>query len=62
VAQKTKKKYYGIRFLAGFLFLGSFGGGFLAGAEYGKWVGWITFIILAGMGLFLHKIADKIRP
>ena len=41
--------------------MGSFGGGFLAGAEYGKWVGWTTFIVLAGMGLFLHRIADKFR-
>ncbi|MFZ3091216.1 MAG: hypothetical protein WA240_11415 [Nitrospirota bacterium] len=56
-----KLKYYGIRFLAALLFMGSFGGGFLAGAEYGKWVGWTTFIVLAGMGLFLHRIADKFR-
>ncbi len=56
-----KLKYYGIRFLAALLFMGSLGSGFLAGAEYEKWVGWTTFIVLAGMDLFLHRIADKRR-
>jgi hypothetical protein len=41
--------------------MGSFGGGLLAGAKYGKWVGWTTFIILVALGIILHKVADKIR-
>ncbi len=56
-----KIKYYGIRLLAAFLFMGSFGGAFLTGAEFGKWAGWTTFIIMAGTGIFLHKFADKIK-
>ena len=54
-------KYYSIRILAGFLFLGSFKFGMLAYEEYGKWVGWITFIILVISGVFLDKVADKFR-
>ena len=54
-------KYYTIQILAGFLVLGSFKFGFLAYAEYGKWVGWITFIILVSLGVFLHRVADKFR-
>ena len=54
-------RYYGIRLLAALFFMGSFGGGFLAGAEYGKWIGWATFIMLAGLGIFLHGVADKTR-
>jgi hypothetical protein len=54
-------KYYSIRILAAFLVLGSFRFGFLAYAEYGKWVGWITFIILVSSGIFLDKVAEKFR-
>jgi hypothetical protein len=54
-------KYYSIQILAAFLVLGSFKFGFLAYAKYGKWVGWITFIILVTSGFFLHKAADKFR-
>ena len=53
-------KYYSVRVLAALSFMGSFGGGLLAGAEYGKWVGWTTFIILVGLGIILHRVADKI--
>ena len=54
-------KYYCIRILAAFLFLGSFKFGFLAYTEYGKWIGWGTFIMLAISGYFLDKFADKLR-
>ena len=54
-------KYYCIQILAAFLVLSSFEFGFLAYAEYGKWIGWITFIILVTLGFFLHKAADKFR-
>jgi len=54
-------RYYSIRILAGFLFYGSFGFGFLTGATYGIWVGLVTFTILAVSGFFLHKTADKFR-
>jgi hypothetical protein len=59
--RKSMMKYYSIRILAALSFMGSFGGGLLAGAEYGKWVGWTTFIILAGLGIILDRVADKIR-
>jgi hypothetical protein len=52
--------YYGVRILAAFLFMGSFAAGCLAGAEYGKWIGWTCFIILATAGIVLHFVADKI--
>ena len=54
-------KYYSIRILAAFLFMASFGFGFLVYAKYNKWVGWGTFIILAISGVFFHKVADKLR-
>jgi len=52
-------KYYTVRILAALLFMGSFGCGFLAGAEYGKWIGWMTFFALATFGIILHKVADR---
>ena len=54
-------KYYSIRLLAAFLFMGSFGIGLLTGATYGVWVGFVTFAILAISGVYLHKVADKFR-
>jgi len=53
-------KYYIVRILAAFLFMGSFAVGPLVGAEYGKWIGWTCFIILATAGIVLHFTADKI--
>ena len=41
--------------------MGSFGVGFLAGAEYGKWMGWTIFIAMAAFGVFLHRAANKIE-
>lgn len=52
-------KYYTIRILAAFIFMGSIGVGFIIGAEYGNLVGWLTFFLLAAIGLFLHFTADK---
>ncbi len=54
-------KYYGIRIFAALSFMGSFGGGLLIGAEYGRWFGWATFIILVALGIILHRVADKIN-
>jgi hypothetical protein len=54
-------KYYSMRILAALFFMGSLGGGCLIGAEYGKWVGWSTFAILAALGILLHIVAAKIR-
>jgi len=54
-------KYYIIRILAAFLFMGSFGFGLLAYATYSMWVGLVTFIILAILGIFFHKMADKLE-
>jgi len=57
--QKSNYKYWCIRSLATFLGFSSWGFGFLAGAEYGKWVGWGTFIMLLGMAFFLVKITKR---
>jgi hypothetical protein len=54
-------KYYTIRILAALLFMGSIGVGFITGAEYGKLAGWLTFIVLGAIGIFLHILADKIQ-
>ena len=54
-------KYYSIKILAAFLVLGSFKFGLLAYANFGKWVGWITFIVLVVSGYFLQKFAYKLR-
>lgn len=54
-------KYYTIRIIAGLLFMGAIGGGFITGAEYGKWVGWSIFIILFLAGIILHIFASKIQ-
>jgi hypothetical protein len=53
-------KYYAIRILAGLFFMGAIGGGFIAGAECGKWVGWLCFIALLSIGIILHISASKI--
>ncbi len=54
-------KYYTIRILAAIFILGSFEAGFIAGAEYGKLIGWFTFFIFALIGYVLHVVADKIQ-
>ena len=41
--------------------MGSLGAGAIAGSEYGLWIGLFTFICLMALGIYLHKIADKIR-
>ncbi len=41
--------------------MGSFGAGAIAGSEYGIWIGLGTFVCLMALGIYLHKIADKIR-
>ncbi|MFA4829710.1 MAG: hypothetical protein WC855_13035 [Thermodesulfovibrionales bacterium] len=53
--------YYSVRFLAGLLFMGSFGIAFIVGTEYGLLVGLISFILFAAAGIVLHLTADKIR-
>jgi hypothetical protein len=52
-------QYYVIRILAGLFFMGSFGGGLLVGAEYGKWAGWLSFVSLATIGIILDIAASK---
>jgi hypothetical protein len=59
--RKPMMKYYSIRILAALSFMGSFLGGLLVGAEYGKWVGWTTFAILVALGILLHRVADKMH-
>jgi hypothetical protein len=54
-------KYYTIRILAAFLFMGSFGVGFMARAEYGKLAGWLTFMVMVTLAILLHIKADKIQ-
>lgn len=60
VSQHVNIKYYSVRILAALFVMGSFGGGFLIGAQYGKWMGWIFFFIMMAFGLMLHKAAYKI--
>ena len=54
-------KYYVVRISASLFFMGSFGGGFLAGAEYGKWIGWLTFIAMFATGIDLHNRAERMQ-
>jgi hypothetical protein len=53
-------KYYSLRILAALFVMSSFGVGFLAGAEYGKWIGWACFIIMILTGVIVHFFAKKI--
>lgn len=53
-------KYYSMRFLAGAFVMGSFAIGFLAGAEYGLSIGLCSFFATLGVGIILHRIADKL--
>jgi hypothetical protein len=57
----AKMKYYGTRILAALLVMGSIGGGFLIGAQYGLLLGWVVFILMAVFGVMLHKRAKKIE-
>jgi hypothetical protein len=54
-------KYYGIKLMAALCVMGSPGVGFLAGAAYGKWIGWLGFILAGLIGIMLHFIANKNR-
>jgi hypothetical protein len=54
-------KYYFVRILAGFFFMGSIGIGFIAGKEYGKWIGWPIFFSMIVVSIILHRSADKIE-
>lgn len=54
-------KYYTIRILAALLFMGSFGVGFISGAAYGQLAGWLTFIVMATIGILLHIKASRIQ-
>lgn len=56
---KPIMKYYFVRILAALFIMGSFGVGFLSGGEYGRLVGWTSFIILFALGLILHIAADR---
>jgi hypothetical protein len=53
-------KYYTFRILAAIFVMGSIGGGFLIGAQYGSFMGWMVFMIMAGVGIILHKTARRI--
>ncbi len=61
VSTHVNLKYYSVRILASLFVMGSFGGGFLIGAQYGKWMGWVGFLIMMVFGIMLHKAADKIH-
>jgi hypothetical protein len=52
-------KYYSVRILAALFVMSSFGVGFIAGAEYGIWIGLVFFIILMLTGIKLHYVAEK---
>ena len=54
-------KYYSTQILAAFLVLGSFKFGMLTYAEYGRWAGWATFVVLIAVGIILDRVADRIR-
>jgi hypothetical protein len=54
-------KYYGIRIMAALFVMGSPGVGFLAGAAYGKWIGWLGFILTVLTGIALHAVANRNR-
>jgi hypothetical protein len=54
-------KYYIVRILALLLLLSSFRFGLLAYAEYGKWIGWVTFIIFMVSAFILYIVAGKLR-
>jgi len=56
-----KIRYYTIRILAALLFMGSIGVGFIAGSEYGRFAGWLSFVLMAAIGIFFHFKADKIQ-
>ncbi len=60
-SRTAKMKYYGVRILAALLWMGSIEAGFLAGAEYGKVAGWVTFIVVAAVGIYLHFVARRIQ-
>jgi len=53
-------KYYSLRFLSGLFIMGSFAIGFLAGAKYGLFTGLTSFFATVGVGIILHRIADKV--
>lgn len=59
--QGAKMKYYGIRISAALFVMGSFGGGFIIGAQYGRWAGWTIFMIMIFVGIMLHTAAEKYR-
>ncbi|HUL00523.1 MAG TPA: ABZJ_00895 family protein [Nitrospirota bacterium] len=40
--------------------MGSIGAGFIAGADYGLWIGLVLFLAIFIVGVMLHKIAESI--
>ncbi len=58
---KSRLKYYAARILSALVFMGSFDVGIITGAEYGKAAGWISFIAIAVIGIYLHFVANRIQ-
>jgi hypothetical protein len=56
--KRTKMKYYSIKILAALFVMGSIGGGFVIGVQYGRWAGWTIFIVMIAVGIMLHKAAE----
>lgn len=59
--KNSKIKYYGIRILAALFVMGSIGGGFIIGEQYGRWAGWTIFMVMIAVGIMLHKTAEMNR-
>ncbi|HJW85459.1 MAG TPA: hypothetical protein VJ440_02365 [Candidatus Brocadiaceae bacterium] len=56
--KRMKMKYYSIKILAALFVMGSIGGGFIVGVQYGRWAGWTIFIVMIAVGIMLHKTAE----
>jgi hypothetical protein len=54
-------KFWFIRLSASFFVIGAFGIGCLIAYEYGLFYGLTTSIASTAMGIFLHKLSERVR-
>jgi hypothetical protein len=54
-------KYWCIRLSASFFVIGAFAVSTLAGVQFGLLVGVALFLLLAAFGIYLHKIAERMK-